>query len=128
MMTLEDFRFGTVGSPLSTPKKPGGSVGGVLRSAEMGLYALELGWVRSVRVSEKTCALIKRHAEEQDVLISVHAPYFMNLNATEEEWRGDLGEIAAILTESCRQIDPTSTEKALEQVETTDDAADNGND
>jgi len=85
-MTSGDFRFGTVGSPLSTPKKPGGSVGGVLRSAELGLHALELGWVRSVRVSEKTCSLIKSHAEGQDVLISVHAPYFINLNATNEEW------------------------------------------
>lgn len=80
------FSFGTVGSPKSTPKKPGGSVGGVLRSAEMGLYCLELGWVRSVRVSEKTCKLIKSAAGESGVAISVHAPYYINLNADEEEW------------------------------------------
>ena len=53
------FRFGTVGSPISTPKKPGGSIGATLHTAELGLGALELGWVRSVRVSEKTCAAIK---------------------------------------------------------------------
>ena len=80
------FLFGTVGSPVSTPKKPGGSVGGVLRCAELGLYALELGWVRSVRVSEKTCLKIKETAEESGVGISVHAPYFINLNADDEEW------------------------------------------
>ena len=85
-MVNEAFRFGTVGSPISTPKKPGGSVGGVLRSAELGLFALELGWVRSVHVSEKTCAMIKETALEQDVSVSVHAPYFMNLNASDEEW------------------------------------------
>ena len=85
-MTSLSFIFGTVGSPKSTPKKPGGSVGGVLHSAEMGLFGLELGWVRSVRVSEKTCALIKTTAEESGVAISVHAPYFINLNADEEEW------------------------------------------
>ena len=34
---------------------------------------------------------------------------------TEEEWRGDLTEIAAKLTETCRQVDPTSTDKVLEQ-------------
>lgn len=85
-MLLDVFRFGTVGSPISTPKKPGGSVGAVMRSAELGLHALELGWVRSVRVSEETCAMIKMTAEEQDVLISVHAPYFINLNADDEEW------------------------------------------
>ncbi|HSB67095.1 MAG TPA: TIM barrel protein [Anaerolineales bacterium] len=84
-MTLS-FRFGTVGSPLSTPKKPGGSVGSILRLKELGLNALELGWVRAVRVTEQTCAAIKSTAGEQDVLISIHAPYFINLNASDEEW------------------------------------------
>ena len=85
-MSNLSFLFGTVGSPMSTPKKPGGSVGGVLRLAELGLHGLELGWVRSVRVSEKTCLKIKETAEEQGVAISVHAPYFINLNADDEEW------------------------------------------
>ncbi|NJD57852.1 MAG: hypothetical protein C3F13_07620 [Anaerolineales bacterium] len=80
------FRFGTVGSPISTPKKPGGSVGAVLRLRELGLDALELGWVRAVRVSEETCAAIRACAGEQDVKISIHAPYFINLNASDEEW------------------------------------------
>lgn len=85
-MAVDGFRFGTVGAPLSTPKKPGGSVGAVLRLAEMGLKALELGWVQSVRVTEATCAAIRSAAQEQDVLVSVHAPYFINLNADAEEW------------------------------------------
>lgn len=85
-MTELSFQFGTVGSPISTPKKPGGSVGAVLRLAELGLYAFEIGWVRSVRVSEKTCADIKSAGEEQCVAISVHAPYYINLNADDEEW------------------------------------------
>lgn len=85
-MSNLSFLFGTVGSPMSTPKKPGGSVGGILRLAELGLHGLELGWVRSVRVSEKTCLKIKETAEEQGVAISVHAPYFINLNADDEEW------------------------------------------
>jgi deoxyribonuclease-4 len=80
------FRFGTVGSPLSTPKKPGGSVGAILRLKELNLAALELGWVRAVRVTEETCAAIKACASEKDVKISIHAPYFINLNATDEEW------------------------------------------
>jgi deoxyribonuclease IV len=84
-MTLS-FRFGTVGSPIKAPKKPGGSVGAILFSREIGLDALELGWVQSVRVSEQTCALIKETAASQDVGVSVHAPYFINLNATDEEW------------------------------------------
>ncbi len=85
-MTELSFRFGTVGSPKSNPKKPGGSVGAVMHMPSLGLSALELGWVRSVRVSEKTCANIKAAGEEHDVGISVHAPYYINLNADDEEW------------------------------------------
>ncbi len=80
------FLFGTVGSPISTPPKPGGSVGAISRIAELGLNALELGWVQSVRVSEETCLAIKKASSEAGVAISVHAPYFINLNADEEEW------------------------------------------
>jgi deoxyribonuclease IV len=85
-MSLTAFHFGTVGSPISTPKKPGGSVGAISRLAELGLDALELGWVQSVRVSEQTCQDIRANAEAQDVKISVHAPYFINLNAEDDEW------------------------------------------
>jgi deoxyribonuclease-4 len=56
------------------------------RLAELGLRALELGWVNSVRVSEATCAEIRKAGVEQAVAISVHAPYFINLNASDEEW------------------------------------------
>jgi len=80
------FKFGTVGSPIGTPKKPGGSVGAIEFSKSIGLDTLELGWVQSVRVTEATCALIREKAAEQDVTLSVHAPYFFNLNATDEEW------------------------------------------
>jgi deoxyribonuclease-4 len=83
---MNTFRFGTVGSPKSTPKKPGGSVGAVARLRELELDALELGWVQSVRVKPETCALINEAAAAQDVQISVHAPYFFNLNGSEEEW------------------------------------------
>ncbi|MCS7055902.1 MAG: TIM barrel protein [Thermoflexales bacterium] len=79
------FRFGTVGTPLSTPKH-GGSAGGVQRIRELGLSALELAWVQSVRVSDEACARIREAAERYNVAISVHAPYYINLNATPEMW------------------------------------------
>jgi len=80
------FRFGTVGSPTGTPKKPGGSVGSIQFSKSIGLTALELGWVQSVRVTEATCAAIKAASSEHEVAVSVHAPYFINLNAEADEW------------------------------------------
>ena len=86
MSSENAFRFGTVGSPKSTPAKPGGSVGAVAHITALGLNALELGWVQSVRVSESTCEAIRQKSVETGVAISVHAPYFINLNATAEEW------------------------------------------
>ncbi len=82
----QSFRFGTVGAPITTPKKPGGSVGAILHTRSLGLGAFELGWVQSVRVKVETCAAIREAAIESDILLSVHAPYFFNLNATDEEW------------------------------------------
>jgi deoxyribonuclease-4 len=57
-----------------------------MRLAELGLRTFELGWVRAVRVTEDTCAQIKAAGEQFDVRTSVHAPYFINLNADDEEW------------------------------------------
>jgi deoxyribonuclease-4 len=80
------FRFGTVGSPQGTPPRPGGSVGGIQYAASLGLDALELAWVQGVRVSEATCAGIRQAAEEHGVALSVHAPYYINLNGDDEKW------------------------------------------
>jgi deoxyribonuclease IV len=80
------FKFGTVGSPIGTPRKPGGSVGAIEFIQSIGLDALELGWVQAVRVTESTCAAIKSAGEIQGVALSVHAPYYINLNADKEEW------------------------------------------
>ncbi len=96
-MAKPDFIFGTVGNPGSTPPKPGGTVGAIAHLASQGLMALEIGWVRSVRVSERTCLEIKAAAEQAGVQLSVHAPYYINLNADDEEWpksRGRLMDVA----------------------------------
>ncbi|MGH2605908.1 MAG: TIM barrel protein, partial [Anaerolineales bacterium] len=80
------FLFGTVGSPISTPRNPGGTVGGIGQTARLRLGALELAWVQSVRVSEAKCAEIRAAAEHHRIALSVHAPYFINLNADASEW------------------------------------------
>ncbi len=48
------FRFGTVGSPIETPKKPGGSAGAIAFSRSIGLDALELGWGPSTWPDRRT--------------------------------------------------------------------------
>ena len=65
---------------------------------------------------QKQEGMVFRHALRLILLVNE----FMQLSppdTTEEEWRGDLGDIAAKLTESCRRVDPESTDKALEEVE-----------
>lgn len=85
-MRESQFHFGTAGSPRSTPEKPGGSIGTIRHLADQNLTALEIGWVRSVRVSEATCIKIKEVAAEVGMRLSIHAPYSINLNADNEEW------------------------------------------
>jgi hypothetical protein len=45
-------------------------------------------------------------------------------DVTEAQWRAELDDIAARLTESCRRVDPASTDKVLEEVEQADDVMD----
>ena len=80
------FCFGTVGSPEATPSNPGGTVGGIRYASSICLDALELAWVQGVRVGEKACAAIKQAAAETGVALSVHAPYYINLNGDDEKW------------------------------------------
>lgn len=86
MSRTTDFSFGTVGSPHTMPPKPGGSVGAIQYLSGLGLRAFELGWVQSVRVKRETCEAIHQAAEQAKVAVSVHAPYFINLNADRQEW------------------------------------------
>ena len=80
------FKFGTVGSPAATPARPGGTVGGIQYTASIGLEALELAWVNGVRVGEATCAAIKQAGMDNGIALSVHAPYYINLNGDDEKW------------------------------------------
>lgn len=54
--------------------------------ASLGLKAFELAWVQSVRVTQATCEAIRGAAAEAGVAVSVHAPYYINLNADRKEW------------------------------------------
>jgi len=42
--------------------------------------------VRSVRITEEVCAQIRAAGTEHGVALSVHAPYYIKLNADKEEW------------------------------------------
>jgi len=74
--------FGTAGTPLSS--KGTDSISGIRRVHELGLGCMELEFVRGVKMGEKTARAVHEVAKQLDIRLSVHAPYFINLNAEGE--------------------------------------------
>ena len=74
--------FGTAGVPKST----GGtsSLAGIQRIVELGLDCMEVEFVKGVKMGTETAEKIGKKAEEMGVGLSVHAPYYVNLNSQEE--------------------------------------------
>jgi deoxyribonuclease-4 len=79
----DPLRFGTVGSPQTTPIS--GTPAAIQHIRTLGMDHLEIAWVQSVRVGDETCAQIKAAGEANKVSLSVHAPYFINLNSQTED-------------------------------------------
>jgi deoxyribonuclease-4 len=75
--------FGTGGVPHSTPKRS--SLAGIRQIRELGLDCMELAFVHRVAMGEKTASEVRQAAEEHEVRLSVHAPYYVNLNSPEAD-------------------------------------------
>ena len=74
--------FGTAGTPISS--KGNDSISGIKRVHELGLGCMELEFVRGVKMGERTALAVGKAAKELDIRLSVHAPYYINLNADGE--------------------------------------------
>lgn len=81
----DKLMFGTAGIPVSTQKPD--TVSGIARVRELGLDAMELEFVHSVNISRDRAPDIKKAAQERNIFLTCHAPYFINLNAREPETR-----------------------------------------
>jgi hypothetical protein len=64
---------------------------------------------------QKQEGVIFRHLLRLILLLKEFEP-FTPPECPAEEWLGELREISAVLTDGCRRVDPTSTDKALEEV------------
>ncbi len=83
-MSIESLiRFGPAGIPIQC--KGTSTLDGVRCCAELGLQAMEMQFVRGVRMKEEQAAEIKKAATELDMSLSSHAPYFINLCSNKEE-------------------------------------------
>lgn len=76
------LHFGTAGIPLSTLRKT--SAEGIKRVRELGLEAMELEFVRGVKMSRASASEIRTIAGEMGVVLTVHAPYYINLNSRDQ--------------------------------------------
>jgi deoxyribonuclease IV len=77
------LRIGTVGVPHGCTKT--GSTAAIEYLRENGFDAFEIAWVQSVRVKDETCLQMSECAQKHDVKLSVHAPYYINLNSQTDE-------------------------------------------
>lgn len=73
--------FGTAGIPLAA--KGTDTASGISAVRGLGLDAMELEFVQSVNISKENAPKIKAAAEKENVVLTCHAPYYINLNAAE---------------------------------------------
>ena len=75
--------FGTAGIPHGA--KGLGTIEGISEVRKLGLDALELEFVRSVNVSESKAPEVAKAAKENNITLTSHGQYYINLNAAEKE-------------------------------------------
>lgn len=75
--------FGTAGIPSNSKKQT--SENGVFSVKDNGLDAMELEFVRSVRLKEKSALKIKEASQKNNIKLSCHSPYYINFNSKEQE-------------------------------------------
>ncbi|MCC5997596.1 MAG: TIM barrel protein [Thermofilum sp.] len=74
--------FGPAGIP--TTLKKGGVTEGILEVKRLGLDAMEIEFVRSIFLNEKSAVEVKKLRDQVGIVLTVHAPYYINLNSQEE--------------------------------------------
>lgn len=74
------LHFAVAGVPHSTPGS-GGTVQGLGHAHSLGITAMELEWVQRVPLNPERMAEIRAVSEELGMYLTVHAPYYVNLNA-----------------------------------------------
>ncbi|MBI4176139.1 MAG: TIM barrel protein [Candidatus Aenigmarchaeota archaeon] len=80
---MKDLLFGTAGIPWSA--KSGDTMGGIKEVKKLGLGSMELEFVRSINIRESKTPEVKTAAEKENIVLSAHGPYWVNLNAQKRE-------------------------------------------
>ncbi|MCS3923978.1 TIM barrel protein [Methanosalsum natronophilum] len=81
-MKQSKILFGTAGIPLNSKKRS--SIEGIKYISQVGLSCMELEFVRGVKMQEATASKVNSIASLNKICLSVHAPYFINLNSLKQ--------------------------------------------
>lgn len=80
---LDRLRFGTAGIPIRAHGSK--THEGIAEVRKLGLEAMELEFVHSVNLNPTTAALANKSRIENDIVMTAHGSYYINLNAVEKE-------------------------------------------
>lgn len=75
------IRLGTAGIPISCN---GSSIDAIPIIKKIGLHAMEIEFVRGVHMSLDTARELGKVAKENNIELSIHAPYYINLSSVEK--------------------------------------------
>ena len=80
---MDRLNFLTAGLPLASENK--GYKKGLDILKEMNLDGLEVEFVHGVRMTEPNQELIKEYTKQNNMILTCHGPYYINLNSQEPE-------------------------------------------
>lgn len=77
------LRFGTAGIPIAA--RGGKTHDGVEKVRTLGLESMELEFVHSVNLTPETASVVNETRQKNDVMLTCHGSYYINLNAVEAQ-------------------------------------------
>ena len=80
---MKELLFGTAGIPISA--KGEGTAEGIKEVKNLNLEAMELEFVRNINITEQKAPEVKDAAKKNNIALTCHAPYFINLNSAENK-------------------------------------------
>ncbi|MHC1592636.1 MAG: TIM barrel protein [Methermicoccaceae archaeon] len=80
---MDTLRFGTAGIPLGIKNR--NTEQGIVEVARLGLDAMELEFGHGVNIGDARAEALKALAVQHNVVLTAHAPYYINLNSRDAE-------------------------------------------
>ena len=92
---MNKLNFLSSGIPLSTSKK--GLIEGLNQVKKLDLDGMELEFVHGIYLKKEKTPEIKKFVKENNLIISSHSPYYVNLNAQDKQkWHASISYIVKV--------------------------------